>query len=87
MSPRRKPAVPVDGKPAARSPVKRRRRVCDIHGLEFVTVIYGFPVQEAFEAAERGEVVLAGCMVWPGMPRFACPVCGVNPPDDQSPLL
>jgi hypothetical protein len=41
-----------------------------------VRIVHGFPSAELFEAAERGEIVLGGCEVFPGpQPRWACPVC------------
>jgi hypothetical protein len=29
-------------------------------------------------AAERGDIVLGGCVVTPDMPRFECRACGVQ---------
>ena len=42
-----------------------------------VELVCGLSSAEAFEAAERGEVVLAGCMPALGEPelRWACPRC------------
>ena len=40
-------------------------------------LVYGLPSPELFEAAERGEAVLGGCVVEPGpVARWACPACG-----------
>ena len=42
-----------------------------------VPLVYGLPSPELFEAAERGEAVLGGCVVEPGpVARWACPACG-----------
>ncbi|MGY1814353.1 endonuclease/exonuclease/phosphatase family protein [Blastococcus sp. SYSU D00820] len=42
-----------------------------------VALVFGLPAGETIEAAERGEVVLGGCLVEEGpMPRWACPRCG-----------
>ncbi|SMO99730.1 hypothetical protein SAMN06273567_11858 [Geodermatophilus aquaeductus] len=38
--------------------------------------VVGLPSAETFEAAERGEVVLAGCVLSEPMPDWACPRCG-----------
>lgn len=38
-------------------------------------ILYGFPDQEAVEAAERGEAVLGGCLVGDESPELACPTC------------
>lgn len=43
--------------------------------LKLVPILYGFPTQEAFEAARRRELQLGGCMVWPEQPEFACSNC------------
>jgi len=41
-----------------------------------VTIIYGMPTHEAFEAAERGELVLGGCLVSDMNPTRHCKACG-----------
>jgi hypothetical protein len=41
-----------------------------------VPLVFGLPDVETFEARDRGEVVLGGCMLKPGpQPRWACPEC------------
>ena len=42
-----------------------------------VPIVYGLPAGELFEAAERGEVVIGGCVVGRpgGDPRWSCPDC------------
>ena len=41
-----------------------------------VPLVIGLPDAETFEAAERGEVVLGGCVLDPGpIPEWACPEC------------
>ena len=42
-----------------------------------VTIAYGFPGPEMFEAAERGEIVLGGCTIDTGNPTRTCP-CGAT---------
>src|SRR4051812_39705026 len=41
-----------------------------------IPLVFGLPSFETFEAAERGEFVLGGCVMDPGpTPRWACPHC------------
>lgn len=39
-------------------------------------IVFGFPSFALFEAAERGEVVLGGCVVEAGDPTHRCTACG-----------
>lgn len=48
---------------------------CD--STEIVPVIYGEPPPELVAEAERGEVVLGGCVRRPGQATHACRHCGV----------
>lgn len=41
-----------------------------------VDILYGLPAPAAFEAAERGEVVLGGCCIDLEGPERACTSCG-----------
>jgi hypothetical protein len=43
--------------------------------VRFVPIVYGYPAPETFEAAERGEVILGGCIVFEDMPEGRCPSC------------
>ena len=43
--------------------------------LAMVRILYGRPSRQGFEAAERGEVVLGGCVVSRESPLFACTAC------------
>ena len=38
-----------------------------------VSIAYGFPGPEMFEAAERGEIVFGGCTIDTGNPTRTCP--------------
>jgi hypothetical protein len=42
-----------------------------------VRVVFGLPSPDLVAAAERGQVVLGGCLVLDGepLPRKACPQC------------
>jgi hypothetical protein len=50
-------------------------RTCPVDGSRLVPILYGMPTLEAFEAAERGELVIGGCVIIAGdpeWPEFAC---------------
>lgn len=49
--------------------------LCERCGAALTPVVYGFPTFETFEAAERGEVVLGGCLAWEERPRELCRSC------------
>lgn len=52
-------------------------RPCPRCGAEItpIPIVYGLPTHELFEAAERGEVQLGGCMVGDESPEFQCKAC------------
>jgi hypothetical protein len=43
-----------------------------------IKILYGMPTHEAFEASERGELVLGGCYVSDANPARHCKVCKQN---------
>jgi hypothetical protein len=45
-----------------------------------VRIAYGYPSLELGQAAERGEVVLGGCLVGPESPDYECRRCGAALP-------
>ena len=55
---------------------------CPKCGEKVVSIVYGLPMGELFEKAERGEVVLGGCCIAVDengrimMPEWACVGCG-----------
>jgi hypothetical protein len=53
---------------------------CELCGEPLLHVVYGFPGGELIELAERGLVILGGCM--PGGPRFRCPNGHASNDDD-----
>jgi hypothetical protein len=57
-----------------------RRRCPRCGALAVVPIVYGMPLPELFEMAERGEVLLGGCTIWPDQPERGCVECGW--PDD-----
>jgi hypothetical protein len=56
-------------------PAHAANRRCTVCGsrLRLVAVVYGLPTTEAMESAERGDVVIGGCI--PGGPTHVCAVC------------
>jgi len=40
-----------------------------------VPIVYGYPGHGLMEAAERGEVVLGGCVIMPHQPKWKCLSC------------
>jgi hypothetical protein len=45
-----------------------------------VPIVYGLPDPSTFEASERGEVELGGCLVGDADPDMACTACGYRWP-------
>jgi hypothetical protein len=45
------------------------------HGHNVVRIQYGYPTPDVLEAAQRGELVIGGCVVRHDMPRQACRDC------------
>jgi hypothetical protein len=45
-----------------------------------IRIIYGLPDHELFEASERGEVALGGCVIGDESPDFECRACGAALP-------
>lgn len=48
-----------------------------------VEIVYGL-MEDPREAVERGELILGGCLVGPGSPRWGCGACHWQPPYDES---
>jgi len=46
------------------------------HSAAVVRILYGLPSAEGFRMAERGEVMLGGCVVDASSPQWACTACG-----------
>lgn len=40
-----------------------------------VPIVFGYPTPETFESADRGEVLLGGCVVDGNEPTARCPEC------------
>jgi hypothetical protein len=52
---------------------------CPSCGGPMLPIVYGYPGIETREAEQRGEIVLGGCTVGPGMPVVSCRACGDVP--------
>ena len=55
--------------------MKRGETACPACGGKLLPILYGLPSGEGFQMAERGEVVLGGCIVGGDDPQFACAKC------------
>ena len=59
--------------------IQRKPRKCPHCGGKVLRIQYGHPGPELFEAADRGEILLGGCILSPDSPDspdYACPTCG-----------
>ena len=45
-------------------------------GTDNVPIVYGYPGGDTFAAAERGELMLGGCILWGDDPQWKCRACG-----------
>lgn len=43
-----------------------------------VPILWGYPTPDGMEAAERGDVVLGGCLVGDLDPTHVCPTCAAR---------
>ena len=59
---------------AARKTTRTKCPNCGRDGV--VPIVYGLPTSETFEAAERGEFELGGCIIEPGQAHRRCLECG-----------
>ena len=48
------------------------RPPCPVCGAASVPIAYGYPDLELFEAADRGEVALGGCVIGKDDPTHEC---------------
>lgn len=54
----------------------RKYQCPQCHQKTGVDILYGMPTIEAFEQAERGEIVLGGCCAESDSPERQCTACG-----------
>jgi hypothetical protein len=63
-------------KPMPRRKRTRGKPACPACGSKQVQpIVYGLPGPELIERAERGEVALGGCIVFPENPEWQCALC------------
>ena len=48
--------------------------------IQAIPILDGYPSEEMFEAPERGEIRLGGCVIGPESPAFECASCGAELP-------
>jgi DNA-directed RNA polymerase subunit RPC12/RpoP len=58
--------------------VNRKPTKCPVCGGKVVPINYGEPDYETFQASERGEIVLGGCLIGANAPDWACVKCGAQ---------
>jgi hypothetical protein len=46
-----------------------------------IPIMYGLPIPDLVAAEERGEVILAGCVIGEDAPAFHCSACGRDLPE------
>ncbi|WP_459957026.1 hypothetical protein [Nocardia sp. IFM 10818] len=51
---------------------------CPTCGRTPTPIVYGLPARVAAARADRGEIVLGGCCIGPGSPKWACTSCGAR---------
>ena len=56
--------------------VRRKPVKCPHCGGKVLRIAYGDPGPEMLEAANRGEIILGGCLISDESPDYACPDCG-----------
>lgn len=60
--------------------------LCQKCRAPMLPILFGMPTHEAFEASERGEVILGGCCVTGNDPDWQCPTCGATLPENAEAL-
>lgn len=54
-----------------------RKYICpSCKAKEGVRIVYGYPSEKTFEARERGEIALGGCVIGDNDPERQCLNCG-----------
>lgn len=54
----------------------KKKYKCSYCGSEnVVEIVYGYPVNEVFEEAEAGKVIIGGCCFAPSSPNRVCKDC------------
>lgn len=80
--------MPEAGKPEDETSTgDGEQALCPACGGPTVPLNYGYPDGELFEAAERGEVALGGCVIFDDQPERECLRCSPGPPRGELPVL
>ncbi len=58
----------------------RQRRCVRCGSSDAIPIVYGLPTWEAVEEAQRGQIVLGGCVIGHESPAFECAGCGAALP-------
>ena len=58
--------------------VNRKPTKCPTCGGKVVIINYGEPTYEAYQAEQRGELVLGGCLIGPDAADWQCVQCGAQ---------
>ena len=51
---------------------------CNRCGGRILTIVYGYPTSNAWSSYDRGDVILGGCVLFPGRATSRCRVCGYS---------
>jgi hypothetical protein len=54
---------------------------------EPIGIAYGLPSSAMVEAADRGEIILGGCLMWRSSPTSRCRKCGTASTSEGWPRL
>lgn len=55
----------------------KKKLICpNCSSINAAGILYGYPTEEAMEAAERGDIILGGCCVGLDDPKYGCKDCG-----------
>ncbi|QIS11170.1 hypothetical protein [Nocardia arthritidis] len=61
------------------------RPLCPQCGMAMTPIEYGKATYAAYESAERGEIILGGCVVSPDSPDWGCRMCRTDADDADVP--
>lgn len=51
------------------------RKCPKCNSRKVVPIVYGYPAPQTYEAFQRGEIKLGGCIIEPGQPDYSCLEC------------
>ncbi len=65
----------------------KKRRCPKCNEKAGVPIVYGHPTEDAWEAAQRGELAIGGCMREWDAPKWRCLACNHGWPTVTEPTL